>query len=98
MNKRSLAALIALNVLLLVALAVTLATPEPAQAQFGAAGRQYLMIAGEVAGRSSQAAVYIIDTQSTRMVAVLFNSNNNTFEFVAGRTVGDDVAAGAPRR
>jgi hypothetical protein len=60
------------------------------QAQFGAGG-QYLMIAGDVTGRDSQAAVYVIEMQSGRVAAVMFNASNNTLEFVAGRNISEDT-------
>jgi len=91
MNKRSLAGLILINAVLLASLVVTAFSPAPAQAQFGGAGGQYLMIAGDVTGRSQQAAVYIIDMQSGKVVAVFFNGSNNSLEFVAGRDVRKDA-------
>lgn len=95
MNARSLAALILLNVALMAGLVVTLLGPEPAHAQFGGAS-QYLMISGRVAAREQQAAVYIVNLQNSRMVAVLFNTSNNTLDVVDGRNVGQDL--GAARR
>ena len=91
MNKRSLAGLILINAVLLASLVVTAFSPAPAQAQFGGSGGQYLMIAGDVTGRSQQAAVYIIDMQSGKVVAVFFNGSNNSLEFVAGRDVRKDA-------
>lgn len=90
MNARSLAALILLNVVLLAGLVVTVFSPQPAAAQF-AGGSQYLMIAGDVTGREQQAAVYIINLQTSQMAAVMFNTANNNLEVVAGRTVGEDL-------
>lgn len=90
MNKRSLAGLILINAVLLASLVVTAFSPAPAQAQFGAGG-QYLMIAGDVVGRDAQAAVYIIELQTGRVAAVLFNGSNNTLEFIAGRNVSEDA-------
>jgi hypothetical protein len=90
MDAKSLAALVALNVALLAALVVTLATPQPAEAQF-AAGGQYLMIAGAAPQRSSQSLVYIVDARTGRMITVMFNSANNNLEFVAGADIGRDT-------
>lgn len=98
MNKRSLAGLILINAVLLASLVVTAFSPAPAQAQFGGSGGQYLMIAGDVTGRSSQAAVYIIDMQSGKVVAVMFNGSNNTLEFIAGRDVSQDAERPAGSR
>jgi len=92
MTKRSLAGLILINAVLLASLVVTSFSPQPAQAQFGSAGGQYLMIAGTVTGRKNQAAVYITDIQSGRVVAVMFNGSNNTLDFIAGRDVSKDTS------
>ena len=91
MNKRSLAGLILINAVLLAALVVTGFSPEPAQAQFGGGGGQYLMIAGDASGRSSQAAVYITDLRSGRIVVMMFNSSNNSLEVIASRDVAKDA-------
>ena len=92
MNSRSLATLIAVNVFLLAAVIITVFNPAPAKAQFGA-GNQYLMIAGQAPQRDSLSAVYIVDMRTSRMIAALYNSANQRFELVAGRTVGDDLRA-----
>ncbi len=90
MTQRSLAVLVVLNVILLAALSVTVFNPTPAQAQFGG-GRQYTMIAGEVTGRSGQAAIYIIDMATGRIAPVFYNGSSQKFEFFNGRTVANDV-------
>ncbi len=99
MNKRSLRALVALNVCLLVALVMVTLTPEKAEAQIG--GAQYIMIAGQVVGQTNQNAVYIIDaSRDAKMVALLFNGGNKRLEIIAGRKLMDDfrgVGAGRPR-
>lgn len=95
MTQRSLAALIAINAVLLAALVVSLFNPAPAMAQFGG-GHQYLMIAGKSPIRNDQALIYVIDRRTSRVVALLFNSANNHFEPVAGRIVSQDIKA-APR-
>lgn len=92
MNRRSLAALILINAVLLAALVVTTLTP-PARAQFGAAGN-YLMVAGQVRGRNNQNAIYLIDQQSSRIVAVLFNSGTDKLQFIASRSFAEDARAG----
>lgn len=92
MNKRSLAGLILINAVLLASLVVTAFNPTPAQAQLGGGGGggQYLMIAGDVTGRDQQAAVYIIDLQSAKVITIFFNGANNRLEFIAGRDVSQD--------
>ena len=98
MNRRSLAGLILINAVLLASLVVAAFSPEPASAQFGGAGGQYLMIAGNVTGRDSQAAVYVIDMRSGRVAAILFNGSNNSLEFIAGRNVSEDTTRPAKQR
>lgn len=98
MNKRSLRALIALNVCLLVALVMVTLTPEKAEAQIG--GAQYIMIAGQAIGQTNQNAVYIIDAGTAKMVALMFNGGNKRLDVIAGRKLADDfkgVGAGRPR-
>lgn len=90
MNKRSLAGLILINAVLLASLIVTGFSPAPAQAQF-VGGGQYLMIAGDVTGRDAQAAVYIVELQTGRIAAIMFNGSNNTLEIIAGRNVSEDA-------
>ncbi len=91
MTQRSLAGLILINAVLLASLVVAAFSPEPAQAQLGGGGGQYLMIAGNVTGRDSQAAVYIIELRSGRIAAIMFNGSNNNLEIVAGRNVSEDA-------
>ena len=91
MNRRSLASLILLNAVLLAALVVSSLTP-PAEAQFGA-GASYMMIAGQTRGRSNQDVVYVVDMQSSQMVAMMFNSSNNRFEYFATRRIADDAGS-----
>ncbi len=98
MNKRSLAGLILINAVLLASLVVTAFSPKEAQAQFGGGGGQYLMIAGDVTGRSSQQAVYIIDMRSSRVAAIMFNGSNNSLEIIAGRDVRQDASRPAGGR
>ena len=88
MNKRSLGALIALNVCLLVALVMVTFTPEKAKAQIG--GSSYIMIAGQAVGQTNQNAVYIIETSTARMVSLMFNGGNKKIKIIAGRKLSDD--------
>ena len=92
MNRRSLGALIALNLALTAALAlVTLSTPAPAQAQLGAMRAQYTMIAGAASGRDNQQMIYIIEINTGRVMAAFFNTANNQVEVMATRDLGGDV-------
>ncbi len=98
MNRKALGALITLNVVLLVALVLSSHVPQATAQAFG--GPQYRMIAGKTAGRSGQSVVYITDLASTKMVAVIFNSANNTLSPLDGRVLKDDMmlAGGAAGR
>ncbi|MEM1026708.1 MAG: hypothetical protein AAGJ38_01360 [Planctomycetota bacterium] len=91
MTAKSLVFLIALNAALLVGLFVMPGTQKQAEAQFGG-GANFTLIAGDVTGRSNQAAVYVIDLQSSRVAPVFFNGSNNEFEIFRGSTVADDAA------
>ncbi len=92
MNRRSLGALIALNLVLVIALAMVSLTAQPAAAQFGG-GSDYIMISGQVTGRQSQNVVYVVETNSARMIALFFNSANNQLSVIAGRDLGRDSRA-----
>ena len=96
MNHRSLAALIVLNLALLAALAVTVFTPQPAEAQFGGAN-QFLMLSGQITGREQQAVVYIIAIRSGNMVAAIYNGSNKKLDFIARRSVANDMRRAAGR-
>ncbi len=91
MTERSLAVLILVNLVLLAGLVVVMSSPEPASAQFGASN-QYLMISGAVTGRSNQDCVYIIDLQTSQMVATLFNSSNEKMDYIAATNISRDAA------
>ncbi|MCE9589623.1 MAG: hypothetical protein K8S99_03770 [Planctomycetes bacterium] len=81
MNRQSLGALVALNIVLLAALLVVALTPSRAQAQ--AFNRpQYLMVTGDVTGRVNESIVYVIDLTSARIGAIIFSSANNNIEVV----------------
>ncbi len=79
MNRKTLRALLALNVVLLVALVLVGFTPQPAQGQF-ASRSEYIMVAGKVVGRKQQSAVYILDLATARIAAVMYNSSSDKFE------------------
>lgn len=89
MNRRTLRALLTLNVVLLVALVLVGLTPAPAQGQFGRS--EYIMVSGLVVGRKQQAAVYIIDLANAQIAAVMYNSSNDSFETI-------DTVSLRPRR
>lgn len=94
MNRNSLGALVALNVVLLMALVVVSLTPSRAQAQLGGAAGNYVMLAGEVTGQRNMNAVYITELTTARMVVVMFNGGNEKLEVISARDLKADVKAG----
>ena len=90
MTKRTLGALIVLNAVLLAGLAVVSVPVQEADAQF-VAGRDYVMISGQASGRESQNAVYIVEQTTARMIALFFNSANNTVQYIAARDLSGDT-------
>lgn len=93
MNRRSLAGLVVLNVALVVVLGILCLTPSPAQAQLGDGRGDYLMVAGQIQGRTTQA-VYILDISSGRMIAVTFDRNRRGFLTLGARDVNSDTRTG----
>ena len=90
MNRRSLTALVVINAVLLAALLVAVLSPQPARAQFGG-GASYIMIAGEVSGRKSQAGVFIVNLSTGQVLPLMFTTANNALETFRVRNVGDDA-------
>lgn len=78
MNAKSLRALFVLNVALLVGLLVTVVTPPPAEAQL--TREEFIMVAGKVAGRSSQDVIYVINLGTSEIAAMFFQTANNEIE------------------
>lgn len=90
MNRKTLGALIALNVVLLAGLAAVTMTPKQAQAQ-GFSRANFLMISGEITAREQQAAIYVVETNSGRMISLLFNGSNNTWQVIGSREIAKDI-------
>lgn len=90
MNRRSLAALVALNIGLLIALLVVNLSPSQALAQ-GGGRRDYIMLSGTTTGLNAQDVIYIVELRSSKMAAVVFNSSSNTFEAVGARVLSEDL-------
>lgn len=93
MNRNSLGALVALNVVLLMALIIVSLTPATTHAQLGGAGGQYVMLAGEVTGQKNMNAIYITELSSAKMIVVMFNGGNEKLDVIAGRDLKQDVMA-----
>lgn len=83
MGKRSLPALIALNIVLLAALALVAMAPSPARAQ-GFAAARYLMVSGPTTGRNQQDVIYIIEMNTTRVIAAFYNASDDSWEPIDG--------------
>ncbi|MCC5831348.1 MAG: hypothetical protein JJU36_18065 [Phycisphaeraceae bacterium] len=81
MSRRTLAALVALNLALAAMLGVLHLSSQEASAQFGTrVPNHYKMIAGSTHQRGNQQVVYIIEEQSQRAVGLFFNSQDNRWE------------------
>jgi hypothetical protein len=96
MNRRSLAALTALNLALFAGLLAVTLSPTPAAAQFVPRG-DYAIISGATPGRNTQKVVYVVDVKNARMIALIFRSSDNTFELVGSRDIGTDAAGAGGR-
>ena len=98
MKKKQFRALIALNAVLLLALAaVSLAPTVSAQAGSRARG-QYGMISGEVQG-AEVAAIYIVDASNQEMISLYWDRNRRGFAALGYRNLAEDavVATGGGR-
>ena len=94
MNKRSLGALVALNVALLVALLAVTFGSRAVNAEVRRPPGAYLMVSGQAQGRTDENVVYIIETYSSKLVAIFFDSGTAKFTFVDGRVISNDLNAG----
>ena len=100
MKKDPLGALIALNTVLMLALLLVLLLPGPsAEAQRRGRGRgDYAMVAGQVTGRSDQSAIYLLELNSNRMMALIYDSRGNRLQILAGRNLAEDLDGRGDRR
>jgi hypothetical protein len=94
MNKRSLGALIALNIALLAALAVV-SLSNRAQAQGGIRTEpgEYQMIAGHITGRNNNDLIYLFEVRSSKMVTFFYNSAANTVDIVDAHVINEDLTS-----
>ncbi len=97
MNGKTLSALVALNLALLVAVLVTSFAPAPVEAQTRGRKADYVMVAGEAIGRPNDSLVYIIDTQSAKTVVVLVNSGTKDLQVIERRDMANDFVMPASR-
>ncbi|MBI1336003.1 MAG: hypothetical protein GC164_03470 [Phycisphaera sp.] len=91
-RKQTLAALVLFNVVLLASLVVTVLSPQPAQAQFGAGKGNYTMVAGQMQGQP-QSAIYILDLNRGMCYWIVYNSDNDKTTVIARADVGADLRA-----
>lgn len=91
MTQRTLAVLVVLNAMLLAAIALTLSSPEPAQAQIG--GGSYLMIAGTNDAMPQQQVIYILNTGTGQLGAILIEDATGRIRPVGFREIGADLNA-----
>jgi hypothetical protein len=93
MNRKTLQALIALNVVLLAAVAMIGLTPTPpAEAQRLGSTPEYMMVAGQTFDRQEQT-IYIVELSTARMLGVIYRGNDKQLEVVGGRELSVDLRA-----
>ncbi len=97
MDRRSLGALIALNVVVLLAVLAVTVMPQPAAAQLKGRAR-YAMVSGKSIGRSSQDVVYVMNLTKGQVVAFLYESEKKRVTLVGGMDFARDLEVGPQRR
>ena len=90
MNQRSLAALVFLNLTLLVAIIVTVMPSSTITAQVPSAGN-FAMIATQTNTRQ-QDIIYVLDKSTGQIAAFIYNGSINEFEIIGGRSIKKDAA------
>lgn len=91
MNRKSFSALVVLNTVLLAALFVIGLSPAPVTAQGLGGGPEFLMIAGKSPIRESLSTIYLMELRSAQMLALQYDSRNDSVEVVGARNVGQDI-------
>ncbi|MBX3373773.1 MAG: hypothetical protein KF817_08050 [Phycisphaeraceae bacterium] len=87
------AGLVALNLVLLAALAAVTWMPEAA-AQSRARGR-YIMVGGGVNGSAAEA-VWLIDTVNEELISITWDPNEREIVGIGGRSIARDLNLTAP--
>ncbi len=95
-RSKPLQALLALNLVLLAAVALVMLTPSPAPAQF--AGVQYIMVAGQSTGRTQQDSIYVIELNSARCISLFYNGSSDNVEIMGGTDMVRDIQGAAGGR
>lgn len=92
MEKRTLAALVVLNLVLASAFGILHLSSQPAHAQLGMrAPNNYKMVAGDSHQRANQQVVYIVEEDSGHAIALFYNSQNNVWETFDGARIREDI-------
>ena len=97
MNRASLSGLVVLNVVLVMTLAWLSFSPQPADAQIGGAGGNYIMIGGNTPGQTSDT-VYIVDVASSAIMAVAYTQGARNLEVLGARNIAPDFQRSVQRR
>ncbi len=92
MNRKSFSALVVLNVVLLAALFVIGLSPTQVTAQGLGGGPEFLMIAGKSPSRENVSTIYLMELRSAQMLAIQYDSRNDSVEVVGARNIGQDLA------
>ena len=93
MNRRSLAALVVLNIVLVLALVLSSFTSEQTFAQeFGNNGGSYTMIAGKISGRSKNDGVYIIRVYDGKTIAAYYDGSSRKFKTIRGVDLSQKIS------
>ena len=98
MNKRSLRALIVLNLVLLGALLFSVVSPDAAFGQRRRGGDRYVMISGMTEQRTDFDVIYVMNVDTNRVAAITYESNNDRFKVIAGHDLTRDLSGSTRRR
>lgn len=97
MNRQTLGGLVLINAVLLGALWLVMGGgAERAEAQLGGHG-DYLMISGQMTGRSDISAIYLLDLRTQTLAAISFDTRTQKLEPLGTRSIDDDVRSGGRR-
>ncbi|QQE12949.1 hypothetical protein JD969_05675 [Planctomycetota bacterium] len=93
MNRRSLAALVVLNLVLVAALVLSSFTTEQTFAQeFGANGGNYTMLSGKISGRSKNDGIYIIQLNTGKAIAAYYDGSSKKFKTIRGVDIAQKIS------
>lgn len=97
MNRQTLRALVVLNIVLLAALLLVTVVPQPASAQLW--GRDvYTMVSGQTKGRDSQNLVHVVNLTAGRVVALIYESENDKLVIIGSLNFSRELEAGLRQR